>query len=58
MDCNEYLSDWKKCLFVKLLKDQDRINEVYRSSNLCRYKSAHRNDVFQYKDTPSWHNDN
>ena len=26
MDCNEYLSDWKKCLFVKLLKDQDRIN--------------------------------
>lgn len=25
MDCNEYLSDWKKCMYVKLLKDQDRI---------------------------------
>jgi len=40
MDCNDYLSDWKKCMFVKLVKDQDRIkvrwitNHLYQTDGL------------------------
>lgn len=54
MNCGTFFDDWRTCLYSKLITDEEKRKALYKETNHYAKSKALRNDVFNYKDKPSW----
>mmetsp|Transcript_17421 Transcript_17421/g.18890 ORF Transcript_17421/g.18890 Transcript_17421/m.18890 type:complete len:131 (+) Transcript_17421:28-420(+) len=52
--CMNRFADFRKCIHVKFIKDPNEIMRVYRGTEYYEDKYIIKNDIFEYKEKPSW----